>query len=284
MHRAASVIAVAATAVSSVHATPDFVAVSNANFPIDTLVGFDSADPSKADHASPLASLSGPFTRGLALTDFDTGWYIRTNVIDPANDSAGLYRLSAGTSTLVAAQPFDLSNETGGLDFTADGSALWAVIDPGDPAGDDDELYRIDFDGTYTKIGEIAIAGATGSLRISGIATDPATGDIIAIDGLRDQLYRINPATAQGTIIGSLGINFSNLTSGMDFSSDGRLFAANNTQGGAMLYELDLASGYVIASMGQFNFGVSSISAVPSPSVAGGLVVGALLMNRRRRN
>ncbi len=280
-----ALIVCAAASCAATATAREFVAVNSSNFPIDSLVPFDPDMPGAADPNSPVATLTGPFTRGIALTGTADGWYIRTDSTASVPDGPGLYRLDNGVSTLVAPQPFGDSSDTGGLDFTLDGGALWGVIDPpNSDSPNNDTLYRIDFDGTYTEIGEINIVDGFGtSIRISGIATDPATGDIIALDGLRDQLYRIDPLTAQGTVIGDLGVNFDNLTGGLDFDGDGRLIAANNEIGSSGVYELDLATGAVITNLGSLPFSTSSIGFIPAPGSAALLVAAGVCAARRRR-
>lgn len=267
----------------SAGASAQWVAVGTSNFPIDELYAFDPDNPGAADLSTPLATLTGPFTRGIALTGVTTGWYIRTSTTGSVSDPAGLYRLEGGVSTLVAQQPFANSSDTGGLDFTRDGSAMWGVIDPGGAGSNGDTLYRIGFDGTYTEIGQISISDGSGtSIRISAIATDPTTGDVIALDALRDQLYRIDTATGLGTVIGDLGVELDNLTSGMDFDDSGRLIVSNNEIGLSTLYEIDLATGAISATLGQLGVSTSSISFIPAPG-AGVLAIGIGLAARRRR-
>ena len=63
------------------------------------------------------------------------------------------------------------------------------------------------------------------------LAVDPATGNMYGSGfGLNDSLYQINPSTGAETLVGPL-VNAKN-AAGLDFRSDGTLFATVNTLGG----------------------------------------------------
>ncbi len=259
-----------------------FVAVNSSPFPINELTTFDPANPAAADPASPTAILSGPFIRGIAMTDASNGWYIQTSTTTGAGDP-GFYQLIDGTPSLVAAQPFGNSSDTGGLTFSQDRSFLYAVIDPPGTGSNSDTLYRVDFDGTYTEIGEVNILDGSGtSIRISGIAVNPLDGKLYGLDGLRDQLYLISTTDGTGSVVGDLGVNLDNLTSGLDFTLDGsRLIAANNEFGVSSVYEVDVTTGAITSTLGVLPFSTSSISAIPEPASLCLIALGVGLLRRR---
>lgn len=267
---------------SSAAASLDFVAVNTTPFPINELVPFDADNPAAANPAAPSAILSGPFVRGIAMEDADSGWYIQTSVSGSAGQ-AGLWRVNNGALQFVAAQPFGNSSDTGGLSYSQNRDFLWAVIDPPGTGSANDSLYRVDFNGNYTLVGEINIAGFGTSIRISALAVNPADGRMYALDTLTDSLYELDPLNATGVVVGSgLGQNFNNLTSGLDFSLDGsRLIGATNNIGNSTVYEINANTGAVSAVLGTLPFSTSGISAIPEPASLIAASLAALLLRRR---
>jgi DNA-binding beta-propeller fold protein YncE len=260
--------------VAPVSAIP-FAAV-NINPVPDTLVEFDSSNPAAG---TTTVTFPTELVRGMDLTGPTTGWYVSTS-----GAASGFYRLTNGVSTLIGPMPF-ASTDLGGLTFNQNESFLYYIIDEqGTPT--DDVLYRVAFDGTFTRLGLInGIPSA--SQRFGGIAVHPQTGALYGLNMSTDALYTIDPATQAATLVGTgLGINTTNGVAGLDFTPDGRLFAIAFGYGSttsSSLFEIDITTGLAGPSLGEVGFIASSLAYIPEPAVAGvpGLV--ALLSRRRIR-
>lgn len=137
---------------------------------------------------------------GAALTDF----LVRINPDTGSATAVGaLGLMGQGTGSF-----FDLDY---GLAFTCDGR-LWLSSDT------TTRLWEVDrFSGATRYVGE------TGQ-RISGLAAYGSDLFGLSIAG-NESLYRIDPATAQATLVGSLGMPNPLYDAGLDFDASGRLWA-----------------------------------------------------------
>ncbi|MBK9387821.1 MAG: DUF4394 domain-containing protein [Planctomycetes bacterium] len=228
----------------------DFAAVNIGPTP-DALHRFDTSSPAGASFLHPL---SGNFIRGIELSGPDDGWYVAS--APSGSTPTGFFWLDDGVSTLVAAVPFTTTS-VGGMSFSFGEDFLWIVLDP--PTGDD-TLYRIDFDGTWSAGTPLAYASGA-AISIGGLALDPSTGVLYAIDNGNDSLVTVDPLTGALTIVGALGVSWSGV-GGLDFDENGVLYAGLFTT----IHTIDLATGAASASLGTLPFTTSSIAAIPSPA------------------
>jgi hypothetical protein len=232
----------------------DFAAVNISPDP-DTLVRFDTANPAGAGPV--LATLVGNFVRGLDLTGPGTGWYVATSSIGPS--PTGFYRLTAGLSTLVAPLPF-LSSGESGLTLSRHEDHLWQVIDP--PGTQEDTLYRVTFDGTFTQVAQIALPGVPNPL-IDAVALDHATGVLYGIESSTDSLIQIDTGTGNAVRVGTgLGVSVSGVV-GADFAADGSGVIYLSVA--ASVYPVDPVTGLAGARLGTLPFSSSSIAGIPGP-------------------
>lgn len=251
----------------------EFAAV-NINPVPDTLVQFDSSNPAAG---TTTVTFPTELVRGIDLTDPTTGWYVSTS-----GAGSGFYQLNNGISTFVSPMPFT-STDIGGLTFNQNQTFLYYIIDEaGTPT--DDVLYRIDFNGTFTRLG-LLTGIPSASQRFGGIAVHPQTGLLYGLNMATDALYTIDPATQAATIVGTgLGINTTNAVAGLDFTPDGRLFAVafgyvSGTS--SSLFEIDPLTGLAGPSFGELGYIASSLAFVPEP--CGVAVLGALAAIALRR-
>jgi hypothetical protein len=108
------------------------------------------------------------------------------------------------------------------LDATADpgaGRLLGTDASPGD-------LLDID-----PLTGAASVIGSTGVTSTPSLATDPTTGVVYMGTGAGDpRLFTVNPVDGSSTLVGDTGLGAA-AVGGMDFDSDGTLFAAVNIVG-----------------------------------------------------
>jgi hypothetical protein len=176
---------------SSALATP--FATVNINPVPDTLVQFDTSSPARTQTTT--VTFPTELIRGIDLTAPTTGWYVSTS-----GAGAGFYRLNNGVSTLIGPMPFT-STDIGEVTFSQDASFLYYVIDEqGTPT--DDVMYRVDFNGTFTRLGLIT-GYPTSQMRTGGLAINPVTGVMYAMNMADRSLYTIDPSTLVATKVGT---------------------------------------------------------------------------------
>jgi hypothetical protein len=92
--------------------------------------------------------------------------------------------------------------------------------------GNEAELFIIDF-----VSGAGFFVGPMGLTPTPALAVDPTTGIMYAgTGGGSPNLYRVDPSSGATTLVGNTGLGFAAI-GGMDFSSDGTLYAAVNIVG-----------------------------------------------------
>jgi hypothetical protein len=124
---------------------------------------------------------------------------------------ARLAALSAVVSTLVCVCPAYATPGTGTL-FGTDASG--------------GNLLSID-----RSTGAGTVVASTGVFPIPALAVDPTSGIMYAGQGAGTPfIYTVNPATGAATLLGDTGLGFA-AVGGLDFRSDGTLFAAVNIVG-----------------------------------------------------
>jgi hypothetical protein len=75
------------------------------------------------------------------------------------------------------------------------------------------------------------VVGSTGVFPVPALAVDPTTGIMYAGQGAGSpNIYTVNPATGAATLVGDTGLGVA-AVGGLDFRSDGTLFAAVNIVG-----------------------------------------------------
>ena len=241
--------AVATLAFAAASFGQQFVVVNISPNP-DSLYQFDMANPAGATQ---VGTVAGNFIRGLELDGPLDGWYIATSSI--SGSPTGFYRLDAGVSTWVAEMPF-ISVSVGGMSFSAGGDFLWIVMDPPDTRPD--TLFAVTFLGAWHEIGPVSLPGETPT--IAGIAIDPSTGRLYALDTVTDHLLVIDTSTGDAIQIGAgLGVVASAI-GGMDFAPSGRLYIVT---AGGKLYLVDTATGLAGPILGDLPFSVSALAAIP---------------------
>ncbi len=165
--------------------------------------------------------LNGDFSTLYAL-DYDTNHFV---TVDTAT----------GNVTVIATVPPKSGESWTGLAGTHDGTLYASSTD----CSSNSTLYTIDPDsGTATEIGSVTNAGC-----LIAIAAN-ADGELYGLD-LNDVLLQIDPNTAEGTIIGSIGFD-AQYAQGMDFEEEsGILYLAayNNTSGQGEMRIADTSTG-----------------------------------------
>jgi len=82
-----------------------------------------------------------------------------------------------------------------------------------------------------TSTGTATLVGPTGVFSIPALAVDPTAGIMYAGQGFgTPNVYTVNPSTGLATLLGDSGLGVAAI-SGMDFRSDGTLFASVNIAG-----------------------------------------------------
>jgi hypothetical protein len=254
-------------------------ATVNINPVPDQLVQFDTSSPGTTQQTT--VTFPTELIRGIDLTGPTTGWYVSTS-----GAGAGFYRLNNGVSTLISPMPFT-SSDIGELTFSQDESFLYYVIDEqGTPT--DDVVYRVDFNGTFTRLGLITGYPANAQ-RTGGIAVNPITGVMYTLNMANRTLSTLDPTTLVATPVGTgLGVNLTNAVGGLDFTPDGRLFGIAFGLGStsmSSIFEIDTTTGLMLTNYGEVSFVASSLAYVPEPTIATGALAGivSLLSVRCRR-
>jgi hypothetical protein len=151
----------------------------------------------------------------------------------------------------------------------------------------DDVVYRVDFNGTFTRLGLIT-GYPSNAQRTGGIAVNPITGEVFTLNMANRTLYRLDPTTLVATPVGTgLGVNFTNAVGGLDFTPDGRLFGTAFGLGStsmSSIFEIDPVTGLMITNYGEVSFVASSLAYVPEPALAtSAMACGVSLLSLRCR-
>lgn len=199
-------------------------------YPGQDLVYFLAQSPVVFDRSIPI-SLGGAFAGDFLNGDFTT-LYVADFF------SGELYKVD--TATGLAALVGPLAGMTGnitGLTGSIDGVLYLSTAD--DFCGSSN-LYTVDPEtGAASLIGTVTNGGCLIDIAIN------AEGQMYGVDIVEDNLISIDPATAQGTVIGPLGID-ANYAQGLDFEEEsGVLYwaAFNNMMGQGELRIIDTLTG-----------------------------------------
>jgi len=140
-----------------------------------------------------------------------------------------------------------------GLAYDPSGSVMYGVYWD----GLDDYLYTVDLtNGAATEVGMIQTGGLLISLACN------TSGELFATDIITDQLVSINPATGEGTNIGSLGIDIS-FAQSLEFDNENDILYAGAYTITGELYTIDPVTG-TATYVGEFQGG-SEITAMAIP-------------------
>jgi hypothetical protein len=181
----------------------------------------------------------------------------------------GIFRIDDGVSTKLADLPFDTLG-IGGLTFSQARDHLWYVVDPDHLIGGDGPigptLYRIDFDGTFTEIGEIGMSGHTEEFNFGAIAMNTTHAPLFAVDSESDTLYIIDTVTAGAAPAGALGFDLEAWVCGMDFTADDQHLLLAHGEFGELV-KVNISTGAASNYIGHLGYPTSSISVVvPAPA------------------
>jgi subtilisin family serine protease len=194
----------------------------------DQLVTFNTDTPG-------IWNALGSVASGFYAGDFLNGDFSKLYAIN--YDDSTLYTIDTGTA---AATPIGTAASYGGESWTGMTSSVDGTLYAASTSISRSTLYTVDpFTGGTAAIGEI-----TNAPGIIGIAMN-ASGDMYGVDIVNDVLVKINPATAAGQVIGSIGFN-ANYAQGLSFEKlSGILYYAayNNDEARGELRVVDTSTG-----------------------------------------
>lgn len=249
----------------------DWAVISTTGDP-DPVTAFDLNNPGVSNVV--IGNVDGNFNRGMDFYSYNAFYYyVSTDSLNQPGDR-GLWRWDNNVNTQLFNTPF---NDAGDGDATLNPAAtrLYVTTDDGDATAGD-SLYAFDnLNGavTFTEIGE------TGLTQLFGLAMNPITGVMYAVNGGDDSLYTLDPATAAPTLIGAVGVPLGAI-GGMDFSADGQTLVMSNA---GALYKIDTTTG-LGTFIGDTTLNDSAISArIPEPSSLSLLAAAGIFGLRRRR-
>lgn len=238
------------------------------------LFSFNSAAPGTLDSAVTLTGMAN----GEQISTID----IVSGVLYGLGDESHLYTInpSSGACSLVGSGAF--SPVLNGVDFglTAGPGLFYVSSDLG-------QNLSLSIAGIAT-----ASPNYTG-VSLTSLAYDPVNAFLYGISASSHDLYSLNPSTGGATLIGSIGLNFTDL--GFTISSSGDAYVAGNLGNQTALFSVNLSSGALttmgdIGLPGQLNDGLTGIAVapitVPEPGIAGLAALGSgflLLAYRKRR-
>ncbi len=128
--------------------------------------------------------------------------------------------------------------------------------------------------------------GSTGVDNTAGAAYDPDSDTLymVSYDGPNDRLYIVDPATADATLVGHLGIN--GYDYGAEWFGDEMFVAAQNgSTGNLEIGTVDVASGLYSSMMTIADgaaYTATALTIIPEPGTAGLLLLGCFGVLRRR--
>lgn len=205
------------------------------------------------------ATTVGPDSNNDFGGDFVLGDFSKLYVLDYTNNQLAYLDTTTAARTVVGS-----AVPSGGHVWTGMAAAPNGTIYASATDCSSSTLYTIDKNtGAATLIGTITNAPCAINLAI-----DPAGQWLYAVDIFNDNLVRIDPATAAGTVVGPVGIN-ANYAQGMDFDDfTGTLYWAAYSSSGE-LRVLDTNTG-ASTLVGAFPGG-AEIDALAIKSFAGGV-------------
>lgn len=203
---------------------------------------------------------------GLAILN---GTFYASAIADANQENYELVSINplTGATTLVA----DLPNDNF---FAAAGDDANGVL----YLADNQNGTLVTFD---PQTSALTTVGTYDAVDIDGLAYDQA-GTLYGVSFFNDELYAINAATGETTLIGPTGFEADD-SIGLGFDTDtGTLYAVD----GDDLYTLDTATGaatFIGTNSDGIRFTGLDVLAVPEPALIGGLMtLGGLVLLRRR--
>ena len=237
----------------------------------DPVHAFDLAAPGASNVQLGLTQTNS--NRGMDFFSRDSFYYfVSTDALNQVGER-GLWRWDNGVATQLATTPFSDGSD-GDATLSRDNARFFVTVNDQD-ATTGHSLYAFDnLSGTptFTEIGE------TGLPSVFGIAIDPVSGVMYAVNGGDDSLYTINTTTGAPTRIGAVGVALGAI-GGMDFSADGQTLLLSNA---GALFRIDKATGLGTAA-GDTTRNDSALSyRVPEPASLSIVALGAVMALRRR--
>ena len=194
--------------------------------------------------------------------DFVLGDFSKLYVLDYSNNQLAYLDTTTAARTVVGQASPSFGHVWTGMAASPTGTIYASAADPQSCSAS--SLYTIDKNtGAATLIGTI-----TNAPCVINLAIDPAGQWLYAVDIVNDNLVRIDPNNAAGTVVGSVGIN-ANYAQGMDFDDfTGTLYWAAYS-GSGELRVLDTITG-ASTLVGAFPSG-AEIDALATKTFAGGV-------------
>lgn len=232
-------------------AAQSFVGV-NANPSPDTLVEFIPEQAASATVSPPFLTLIGNFIRGAEMLSPNSGYFVASAPL--SGSPTGFYRISSSGVSAIGPLWYPTSTSVGGMALDERGEKLFYTIEI---TGQGFRLFEVQFNGAAIDRGQITTAPPLLAPTICGLALNPLTGTLYALDSSNDAILIINPLTLVGTRLGASGVAFSGV-GGLDFNDDySKLIAVAGT--GSLVYEVNLSTG-AMTQIGDAPVTISSIA------------------------
>ena len=245
---------------------------------LDQLVSFDSATPGTLDSAIALTGLpSGEQIRGI-------DWLNGT--LYGLGDQSHLYTINPATGFCTPVGP-GFSPILNGIDFgLANGTSLLYVAS--------DLGQNITLNPTT---GAATVGPNYTGASLDAIAYNFVTGTFVGVSADTHDLYNINPATGNASLIGASGVNFLDRVGLTVSPSSDLAYFSGTVNGQTELFTVNMSTGAFslvgdVGTPGEITSGLDSIAdtglitTVPEPSSAAFLAIGgglAIMFMRRKK-